>query len=34
MRAVLVVNPTATSTTTATRDLLAHALKSRLELTV
>ena len=34
MRAVLVVNPTATSTTTAGRDLLAHALKSRLELTV
>src|SRR6201996_4817741 len=34
MRAVLIVNPTATSTTTATRDLLAHALKSRLELTV
>jgi diacylglycerol kinase family enzyme len=34
MRAVLIVNPTATSTTTAGRDLLAHALKSRLELTV
>jgi diacylglycerol kinase family enzyme len=34
MRAVLIVNPTATSTTTARRDLLAHALQSRLELTV
>ena len=34
MRAVLIVNPKATSTTTAGRDLLAHALKSRLELTV
>ena len=34
MRAVLIVNPTATSTTTAGRDLLAHALKSRLELSV
>jgi diacylglycerol kinase family enzyme len=34
MRAVLIVNPTATSTTTAGRDLLAHALKSRLQLTV
>ncbi|WP_428341983.1 diacylglycerol/lipid kinase family protein [Mycobacterium sp.] len=34
MRAVLIVNPTATSTTTAGRDLLAHALKSRLELKV
>lgn len=34
MRAVLIVNPTATSTTTAGRDLLAHALKSRLRLTV
>ena len=34
MRAVLIVNPTATSTTTAGRDLLAHALQSRLELTV
>ena len=34
MRAVLVVNPTATSTTRAGRDLLASALKSRLELTV
>ena len=34
MRAVLIVNPTATSTTTAGRDLLAHALKSRLQLAV
>ncbi|AKN17912.1 diacylglycerol kinase catalytic subunit [Mycobacterium haemophilum DSM 44634] len=34
MRAVLIVNPTATSTTPAGRDLLAHALQSRLELTV
>ncbi|MBW0013803.1 diacylglycerol kinase family protein [Mycobacterium sp.] len=34
MRAVLIVNPTATSTTAAGRDLLAHALKSRLKLTV
>ena len=34
MRAVLIVNPTATSTTTAGRDLLANALKSRLDLTV
>ncbi|SPM38287.1 Diacylglycerol kinase family enzyme [Mycobacterium numidiamassiliense] len=34
MRAVLIVNPTATSTTPAGRDLLAHALKSRLDLTV
>jgi diacylglycerol kinase family enzyme len=34
MRALLIVNPTATSTTPAARDLLAHALKSRLELTV
>ncbi|MEB3048886.1 diacylglycerol kinase family protein [Mycolicibacter sp. MYC123] len=34
MRAVLIVNPNATSTTAAGRDLLAHALKSRLELTV
>ena len=34
MRAVLIVNPTATSTTTAGRDLLAHALKSRLQLTI
>ncbi|MGH3967424.1 MAG: diacylglycerol/lipid kinase family protein [Mycobacterium sp.] len=34
MRAVLIVNPTATSTTPAGRDLLTHALKSRLQLTV
>jgi diacylglycerol kinase family enzyme len=34
MRAVLIVNPTATSTTPAGRDLLAHALRSHLELTV
>jgi diacylglycerol kinase family enzyme len=34
MRAVLIVNPTATSTTPAGRDLLAHALKSRLKLAV
>ncbi|MDT5348803.1 MAG: hypothetical protein QOH91_2090 [Mycobacterium sp.] len=34
MRAVLIVNPTATSTTPAARGLLANALKSRLELTV
>ncbi|CDO87416.1 diacylglycerol kinase [Mycobacterium triplex] len=34
MRAVLIVNPAATSTTPAARDLLAHALKSRLDLTV
>lgn len=34
MRAVLIVNPMATSTTPAARDLLANALKSRLELTV
>ncbi|BBX65719.1 diacylglycerol kinase [Mycobacterium saskatchewanense] len=34
MRAVLIVNPTATSTTAAARDLVAHALKSRLQLTV
>ncbi|MFC5331909.1 diacylglycerol/lipid kinase family protein [Mycobacterium branderi] len=34
MRAVLIVNPTATSTTPAGRDLLAHALKSRLQLRV
>ena len=34
MRAMLIVNPTATSTTPAGRDLLAHALKSRLRLTV
>ncbi len=34
VRAVLIVNPNATSTTPAGRDLLAHALKSRLDLTV
>lgn len=34
MRAVLIVNPTATSTTPAGRDLLIHALESRLKLTV
>ncbi|ODR05763.1 diacylglycerol kinase [Mycolicibacillus koreensis] len=34
MRAVLIVNPNATSTTPAGRDLLVHALKSRLALTV
>ena len=34
MRAVLIVNPNATSTTRAGRDLLAHALESRVELTV
>ena len=34
MRAVLIVNPNATSTTAAGRDLLAHALESRTELTV
>ena len=34
MRAVLIVNPNATSTTAAARDLLAHALESRVELTV
>lgn len=34
MRAVLIVNPNATSTTRAGRDLLAHALESRLELEV
>ncbi len=34
MRAVLIINPTATSTTTARRDLLTHALQSRLDLTV
>ncbi|AMC83271.1 hypothetical protein RN13_3452 [Mycobacterium tuberculosis] len=34
MRAVLIVNPTATATTPAGRDLLAHALESRLQLTV
>jgi diacylglycerol kinase family enzyme len=34
VRAVLIVNPNATSTTRATRDLLAHALESRLKLSV
>lgn len=34
MRAVLIVNPNATSTTPATRELVAHALRSRLNLTV
>lgn len=34
MRAVLIVNPTATSTTSAGREMLANALKSRLQLTV
>lgn len=34
MRAVLIVNPNATSTTAAGRDLLAHALESRLSLTI
>ncbi|MBV8964551.1 MAG: acylglycerol kinase family protein, partial [Mycobacteriaceae bacterium] len=34
MRAVLIVNPNATSTTPAARDLLAHALESRAHLTV
>jgi diacylglycerol kinase family enzyme len=34
VRAVLIVNPSATSTTAAGRDLLAHALESRLELAV
>jgi diacylglycerol kinase family enzyme len=34
VRAVLIVNPNATSTTAAGRDLLAHALESRVELTV
>ncbi|HEX7321788.1 MAG TPA: diacylglycerol kinase family protein [Mycobacterium sp.] len=34
MRAVLIVNPNATSTTRSGRDLLAHALKSRLDLAV
>ena len=34
MRAVLIVNPNATSTTRAGRDLLAHALASRLDLVV
>ncbi|WP_070378031.1 diacylglycerol/lipid kinase family protein [Rhodococcus sp. WMMA185] len=34
MRALLIVNPNATSTTPAGRDLLAHALSSRAQLTV
>ena len=34
MRAVLIVNPNATSTTAAGRDLLAHALESRVQLDV
>jgi len=34
VRAVLIVNPNATSTTAAARDLLAHALESRVRLTV
>lgn len=34
MRAVLIVNPTATSTTAAGRDLMTRALQSRLQLTV
>jgi diacylglycerol kinase family enzyme len=34
MRAVLLVNPAATSTSPAARDLVAHALESRVELTV
>jgi diacylglycerol kinase family enzyme len=34
MRALLIVNPTATNITPAGRDLVAHALKSRLQLTV
>ncbi len=34
VRAVLIVNPNATSTTPAGRDLLAHALESRLKLDV
>jgi len=34
VRAVLIVNPNATSTTSAGRDLLAHALESRVQLTV
>ena len=34
MRAVLIVNPNATSTTPAGRDLLAHALESQTKLTV
>jgi diacylglycerol kinase family enzyme len=34
VRAVLIVNPNATSTTPAGRDLLAHALESRVKLTI
>jgi hypothetical protein len=34
VRAVLIVNPNATSTTAAGRDLLAHALESRVRLTI
>jgi diacylglycerol kinase family enzyme len=34
VRAVLIVNPNATSTTAAGRDLLAHALESRVTLTI
>lgn len=34
MRAVLIVNPNATSTTPAGRDLLAHALESRVRLSI
>ncbi|AYJ49277.1 diacylglycerol/lipid kinase family protein [Rhodococcus sp. P1Y] len=34
MRALLIVNPNATSTTPAARDLLAHALSSRVRVTV
>jgi diacylglycerol kinase family enzyme len=34
VRAILIVNPNATSTTPAGRDLLAHALESRVDLTV
>lgn len=34
VRAVLIVNPNATSTTAAGRDLLAHALESRVQLSV
>lgn len=34
VRAILIVNPNATSTTAAGRDLVAHALASRLQLTV
>jgi diacylglycerol kinase family enzyme len=34
VRAVLIVNPNATSTTRATRDLLAHALESRVTLKI